>query len=112
MNASALGFLPFLPPASGLTAFLAGRCSQHAKGLCKFDDRAEGIGQAKPADMLEKIAAANDLTIADVVRLFLIEALPEPHWKLGNWELWIFRPPARVDLPVKTGRCHSNCHHC
>lgn len=30
-----------------------------------------------PADMLEKIAATNDLTIADVVRLFQ-EALPEP----------------------------------
>jgi hypothetical protein len=30
-----------------------------------------------PADLLEQIAAANHLTIADVVRLFLVEALPK-----------------------------------
>ena len=30
-----------------------------------------------PADMLEKIAATNHLAIADVVRLFLVQALPE-----------------------------------
>jgi hypothetical protein len=40
-----------------------------------------------PADMLEKIAATNDLTIADVVRLFLVEALPESEWKLGTLEV-------------------------
>jgi hypothetical protein len=42
---------------------------------------------ATPADMLEKIAATNDLTIEDVVRLFLIEALPEGKCKLGTLEL-------------------------
>jgi hypothetical protein len=40
--------------------------------------------QSGADDMLEKIAATNDFTIGDVVRLFLIEALPEPHWKLGT----------------------------
>jgi hypothetical protein len=40
-----------------------------------------------PADMLEKIAATNHLAIADVVRLFLVQALPEGESKLGNLEL-------------------------
>lgn len=40
-----------------------------------------------PADMLEKIAATNHLAIAEVVRLFLLEALPEGEWKLGTLEV-------------------------
>ena len=40
-----------------------------------------------PADMLEIIAATNHLAIADVVRLFLVQALPEGEWKLGTLEL-------------------------
>jgi hypothetical protein len=55
---------------------------------------------AIPAEMLEKIAAINHLTIADVVRLFLVEALAEG---ARNWELWKFRPPARLDFPMKRG---------
>jgi hypothetical protein len=35
-----------------------------------------------PADMLEKIAAVNHLTVADVVRLFLVQALSEWERKL------------------------------
>jgi hypothetical protein len=42
---------------------------------------------AIPVDMLEKIAATNHLTIADVVRLFLVEALPKPEWKVGTLEV-------------------------
>jgi hypothetical protein len=51
---------------------------------------------AIPAEMLEIIAATNHLTITDVVRLFLIEALPEP-----EWELWKFRPRASGDLHIR-----------
>ena len=40
-----------------------------------------------PADRLEKIAATNHLAIVDVVRLFLVQALPEREWKLGTFEL-------------------------
>jgi hypothetical protein len=40
-----------------------------------------------PADMLEKIATTNHLAIADVVRLFLVQALPEGEWKLGTLQL-------------------------
>jgi hypothetical protein len=43
--------------------------------------------------MLEKIAAINHLTIADVARLFLVEALPEGEWKLGTLELSRSSPP-------------------
>jgi hypothetical protein len=39
------------------------------------------------ADMLEKIAATNHLAVADVVRLFLRQALPEDERKLGTLEL-------------------------
>jgi hypothetical protein len=39
------------------------------------------------ADMLEKIAAINHLAVADVVRLFLLQALPEEEWKLATLEL-------------------------
>jgi len=39
------------------------------------------------ADMLEKIAAINHLAVADVIRLFLLRALPEEEWKLGTLEL-------------------------
>ena len=40
-----------------------------------------------PADMLEKIAAINHLAVAEVVRLFLVEALPELGSKLGTLDL-------------------------
>jgi hypothetical protein len=40
-----------------------------------------------PPDVLEKIAAINHLTVAEVVRLFLVQALPESDWKLGTLEL-------------------------
>ena len=40
-----------------------------------------------PADVLEKIAAINHLAVAEVVRLFLLQALPEEEWKLGTLEL-------------------------
>ena len=39
------------------------------------------------ASVLEKIAATNHLAVADVVRLFLLQALPEEEWKLGTLEL-------------------------
>jgi hypothetical protein len=39
-----------------------------------------------PADMLEKIAATNHLAIADVVRPFFVQALPEGEWT-GTLEL-------------------------
>jgi hypothetical protein len=53
-----------------------------------MDSRPDKINSVTiPADMLEKIAATNDLSIADVVRLFLVEALPEGEWELGTSEL-------------------------
>jgi hypothetical protein len=55
--------------------------------------------------MLEKIAAINHLAVVDVVRLFLAEGLAKGD---RNWELWTFRPPARVDLPTKTRRCQRD----
>jgi hypothetical protein len=42
---------------------------------------------ATPADVLEKIAAINHLSVADVVRLFLAEALAERGSKLGTLKL-------------------------
>jgi hypothetical protein len=39
------------------------------------------------ADVLEKIAAINHLTVPDVVWLFLVQALPEGERKLGTLEL-------------------------
>jgi hypothetical protein len=46
--------------------------------------------------MLEKIAAINHLTVADVVRLFLIEALSEGD---RNWKLWeLSRQSVRIYL--------------
>jgi hypothetical protein len=38
------------------------------------------------ADMLEEIAAINHLAVADVVWLFLVEALPEGGLKVGTLE--------------------------
>jgi hypothetical protein len=37
--------------------------------------------------MLETIAATNNLGIAEVVRLFLVEALREGEWNLGTLEV-------------------------
>jgi hypothetical protein len=39
------------------------------------------------ADALEKIAAINHLDVVKVVRLLLLQALPEEEWKLGTLEL-------------------------
>jgi len=49
--------------------------------------RTNGNKVITSADVLEKIAAINHLTVADVVRLFLLEALPEEGSKLGTLEL-------------------------
>jgi hypothetical protein len=50
-----------------------------------------GIGNANSTaistDMLETFAAINRLAVADVVLLFLLEALPEGD---GNWNFGIF----------------------
>jgi hypothetical protein len=63
-----------------------------------------------PPDVLEKIAAINHLTVAEVIRLCLEQALPETDWKLGTLEL---SRPNRVDLMMRRGRGpHQglNCH--
>ena len=49
--------------------------------------RTNGKKMIISADVLEKIAAINHLAVADVVRLFLLEALPKEEWKLGTLEL-------------------------
>jgi hypothetical protein len=49
--------------------------------------RTNGNKVITPADVLEKIAAINHLAVAEVVRLFLVLALPEGEWKLGTLEL-------------------------
>jgi hypothetical protein len=41
---------------------------------------------AASADMLTEIAAINHLAVADVVRLLLVEALPEGELKVGTLE--------------------------
>jgi len=50
--------------------------------------------------MLEKMAATNHLTITEVVRLFFVEALPEPEQKLGTFERLPPRP-RRFDCQKK-----------
>jgi hypothetical protein len=45
-----------------------------------------------PADMLEKIAAMNDLAVADVVRLFLTEAAGERGIEIVNFRTFAPRP--------------------
>jgi len=57
-----------------------------------------------PADMLDKIAALNHLAVADVVQLFLTQALAEEG--IQNCEPSNVRSPARFDLPAKT-RCRQ-----
>jgi hypothetical protein len=54
-----------------------------------------------PPDVLEKIAAINHLAVAEVVRLFLVQALPETDRKLGTLEL---SRPNRVDLMMRRRR--------
>jgi hypothetical protein len=49
--------------------------------------RTNGNKVITSADVLEKIAAINHLAVADVVRLFLRQALPEEQRKLGTLEL-------------------------
>jgi len=53
-----------------------------------YSKRTNGNKLITPPDVLEKIAAINHLTVAEVVRLFLVQALPETDWKLGTLELW------------------------
>jgi hypothetical protein len=49
--------------------------------------QSKGVNRvAIPADMLEEIAATNHLAIAKVVRLFLLEGLPEGERKLETLE--------------------------
>lgn len=61
-----------------------------------YSKRTNGNRLITPPDVLEKIAAINHLTVVEVVRLFLVQALPETDWKL---ETLNFRSPNRVDLP-------------
>ena len=49
--------------------------------------RTNGNKVITSADVLEKIAAVNHLAVADVVRLFLRQALPEEERKLETLEL-------------------------
>jgi hypothetical protein len=49
--------------------------------------RTNGNNVVTSGDVLERIAAINHLAVADVVRLFLLQALPEEEWKLGTLEL-------------------------
>jgi hypothetical protein len=49
--------------------------------------RTNGNKMIISADVLQKIAAINHLAVANVVWLFLLQALPEEEWKLGTLEL-------------------------
>jgi hypothetical protein len=49
--------------------------------------RTNGNKAINPGDVLEKIAAINHLTVADVVGLFLVQALPEGERKFGDFTL-------------------------
>ena len=66
-----------------------------------YSKRINGDKLITPADVLEKIAAINHLAFAEVVRLFLVQALPEADWKLGTLEL---SQHNRVDLMMRRGR--------
>jgi hypothetical protein len=52
-----------------------------------YSKRTSGNRLITPPDVLEKIAAINHLGVAEVVRLFLVQALPETDWKLETLEL-------------------------
>ena len=52
-----------------------------------YSKRTNGNKLITPPDVLEEIAAINHLAVADVVRLFLVQTLPEVEWKLGTLEL-------------------------
>jgi hypothetical protein len=52
-----------------------------------YSKRTNGNRLITPPDVLEKIAAINHLAVAEIVRLFLLQALPEEEWKLGTLEL-------------------------
>jgi hypothetical protein len=59
-----------------------------ADNRCSMGSRPNKVNSVTiPANMLEKIAATNHLAIADVVRLFLVQALPELEWKLEALEV-------------------------
>jgi hypothetical protein len=65
-----------------------------------YSKRTNGNKLITPPDVLEKIAAINHLAVVEVVRLFLVQALPEADWKLGTLEL---SRPNRVDLMIRRG---------
>jgi hypothetical protein len=52
-----------------------------------YSKRTNGNKLINRRDVLEKIAALNHLAVAEVVRLFLVQALPEADWKLGTLKL-------------------------
>jgi chemotaxis signal transduction protein len=49
-----------------------------------YSKRTNGNKLITPPDVLEEIAAINHLAVAEVVRLLLVQALPETEWKLGT----------------------------
>jgi hypothetical protein len=66
-----------------------------------YSKRTNGNKLITAPDVLEKIAAINHLAVAEVVRLLLVQALPEADRKLGPLEL---SRPNRVDLMMRRGR--------
>jgi hypothetical protein len=59
-----------------------------------------------PADMLEKIAAVNDLAVADVVELFLTEAAGGTGIEIVNFRTFAPRP-RRFTWQDKAGNRHK-----
>jgi hypothetical protein len=51
-----------------------------------YSKRTNGNKLIPRPHVLEKISALNDLAVAEVVRLCLVQALPEADWKLGTLE--------------------------
>jgi hypothetical protein len=52
-----------------------------------YSKRANGNKLINRPDVLEKIAALNHLAVTEVVRLFLVQALPKADWKFGTLKL-------------------------
>jgi len=66
-----------------------------------YSKRTNGNKLITPPDVLEEIAAINHLAVAEVVRLLLVQALPETGMEIGDFEL---SRPNRVDLMMRRGR--------
>ena len=66
-----------------------------------YSKRTNGNKLITPPDVLEEIAAINHLAVAEVVRLLLVQALPETGTEIGDFEL---SRPNRVDLMMRRGR--------